>query len=102
MCPSPRCSRSKEAAWKRRATTSSGTGIARSAAYIGRPSNGALVAAWVNSPAARAKAGESTRPPRIRRNAFTHPAWRAAIAAAGVVVRHTFGMCRATSPGAKL
>ena len=33
---------------------------ARSAAYIGRPSNGALVAALVNSSAARAKPGEST------------------------------------------
>jgi hypothetical protein len=45
---------------KERATTSSGIGIARSAAYIGRPSNGALVAALSNSSAARAKAGEST------------------------------------------
>ena len=32
----------------------------------------------------------------------THPFWRAAIAASGVVVFHTFGMWRATSPGAKL
>ena len=33
---------------------------ARSAAYIGRPSNGALVAALSNRSAARADAGEST------------------------------------------
>ena len=39
----------------------------------GRPSNGALVAALINSSAARAKAGVSTRSPRIRRSAFTQP-----------------------------
>ena len=82
--------------------TSSGTRMARSAAYIGRPSYGALVAASTNSSAARAKAGEPTWSPRIRRSAFTQPIWRAAIAASGVVVRHTLGMWRATSPGAKL
>ena len=48
------------------------------------------------------RAGESTWSPRIRRNAVTQPIWRAAIAASGVVVRQTFGMWRATSPGAKL
>ena len=46
---------------------------ATSAAYMGRPSNGALVAALINSSAARAKAGVSTRSPRIRRSAFTQP-----------------------------
>ena len=51
----------------------SGIGIARSAAYMGRPSDGALVAALINRSAARAKAGESTRSPRIRRSAFTTP-----------------------------
>ena len=53
-------SRHREAAWKRRATTSSGIGIARSAAYMGRPSNGALVLALVNRSAARANTGVST------------------------------------------
>ena len=47
--------------------------VERSAAYMGRPSIGALVAALVNSSAARPKAGVSTRSPRIRRNAFTQP-----------------------------
>ena len=102
MCPSPRCSRSSEAAWKRRATGSSGSGSARSAAYMGRPSIGALVAALVSSSTARVKSGVSTRSPRIRRSALTQPSWRAAIAASGVVVLQTFGMCRATSPGPKL
>ena len=48
-------------------------GMARSAAYIGRPSSGALVAAVSNRSAAGANAGASTRSPRIRRNAFTQP-----------------------------
>ena len=102
MCPSPRCSRSSDAAWKSRATVSSGTGSASSAAYIGRPWGGALVAALVSSSAARANSGVATWSPRTRRSAATQPCSRAAMAASGVVVRHTFGMCRATSPGAKL
>ena len=69
---------------------------------MGRPSSGALVAALVSSSTARVKSGVSTRSPRIRRSALTQPSWRAAIAASGVVVLHTFGMWRATSPGAKL
>ena len=102
MCPSPRCSRSSEAAWKSRVTGSSGMGSARSAAYIGRPSGGALVAAFVSSSTARANPAVSTRPPRIRRRAVAQPCWRARMAASGVVVSQTFGMWRATSPGAKL
>jgi hypothetical protein len=69
---------------------------------MGRPSDGALAAALSSSPAARAKAAVPARSPGIRRSAFTQPAWRAAIAASGVVARHTVGMRRATSPGAKL
>jgi len=53
--------------------TSPGPGFARSAAYMGRPSSGALVAALINSSAARVNAAESTRSPRIRRSAFAQP-----------------------------
>ena len=72
-----------------------------SAAYIGRPSNGALVAAVSNRSAARETARVDViaedPPQRLHK-----PAWRAAIAASGVVMRHTLGMWRITSPGAKL
>ena len=81
------------------------TYFAGRAAPLGRPTAEVVDALFYNfapGEVARASAGVSTRSPRIRRSAATQPCLRAAMAASGVVVRHTFGMCRATSPGAKL
>ena len=65
------------------------------------PRTGARAAALISSSAARAKAAVPARSPRIRRGGCTQPARRAAIAASGVVARHTAGLWRATTPAAK-
>jgi hypothetical protein len=101
--PSQRCSRSMVAECHSRATGSLGTGRVRIPAYITRPAVGALVAALVVRSAARVRLGESaSSSPRIRRSEAVLPLIRAAMDASGGIVSHALGMCRATSPSAKL
>ena len=105
LCPSPRCSRSSEAARQR------GRGGPPAGPGSGRGTQRGVHRPALDGGAGRCP-GEQLDGPRevrrvdevaeIRRSALTQPSCRAAIAASGVVVLHTFGMWRATSLGAKL